>query len=133
MTEARTVYEFVGGEHFFIELVDDFYDRVSADAILMALYPENLDEARRKTASFLAQYWGGPPNYSAERGHPRLRMRHARFAIGLVERDHWLNHMRDALHAMAKTHGLPVAIQQTMSDYFERGSTAMINHGNGRE
>ena len=42
---------------------------------------------------FLAQYWGGPPTYSEERGHPRLRMRHAPFVIGTLERDAWLRHM----------------------------------------
>ena len=49
---------------------------------------------------FLVQYWGGPRTYSEQRGHPRLRMRHAPFAIGPVERDAWLRHMRAAVDSL---------------------------------
>ena len=94
---AETVFDVVGGERFFVDLVNDFYDRVSKDSLLMAVYPPDLAEPRRTTAGFLAQYWGGPPAYSQERGHPRLRMRHAPFVIRQVERDAWLAHMLAAL------------------------------------
>jgi hemoglobin len=96
------VYEAVGGMAFFEELVDRFYEGVRADPVLIALYPQpdDLGPARHRLTLFLAQYWGGPDTYSRERGHPRLRMRHAPFAIGPRERDRWLVHMRAAVAAM---------------------------------
>ena len=102
MSDPVTVYDAAGGMPFFEALVDRFYDGVEADEVLLRLYPDRNDlvGARRRLALFLAQYWGGPTTYSDERGHPRLRMRHAPFAIGPDERDHWLAHMRDALDAM---------------------------------
>ena len=67
-----------------------------------AVYPEpDLAGARHRLTLFLAQYWGGPTTYDAERGHPRLRMRHAPFAIGPAERDAWLGQMRAAIAAAA--------------------------------
>ena len=82
-------------------LVGRFYDGVAADPDLLRVYPEpdDLSEARRNLTLFLAQYWGGPRTYDGERGHPRLRMRHAPFAIGPAERDRWLLHMRAAIAA----------------------------------
>ena len=120
-----TVYEVVGGMDFFTALVDRFYDRVATDPLLEPMYPEDLTEARRHTALFLGQYWGGPTTYSDERGHPRLRMRHAPFVIGQAERDAWLAHMLASLFEV-EVH--PEA-RQMMADYFEQASTAMINSG----
>lgn len=127
MTETATVFDVVGGEAFFVELVNEFYDRVSTDPVLTAIYPEDLTESRRTTAGFLAQYWGGPPHYSNERGHPRLRMRHAPFRITPRARDHWLQHMLDALSVSLASCAAPPEVAQLMSDYFDAGSTAMIN------
>ncbi len=127
MTETATVFDVVGGEAFFVELVNEFYDRVSTDPVLTAIYPEDLTESRRTTAGFLAQYWGGPPHYSNERGHPRLRMRHAPFRITPRARDHWLQHMLEALHVSLASRTAPPEVAQLMSDYFDAGSTAMIN------
>jgi hemoglobin len=99
VTEQTTLFEQVGGQPFFDRLVDRFYQGVEADDVLLALYPDQSDlaGARRRLALFLGQYWGGPTTYSAERGHPRLRMRHFPFSIGAVERDRWLVHMREAI------------------------------------
>ena len=92
------LYERVGGMAFFEALVDRFYVGVEADPVLSPMYPaEDLDGARRRLALFLAQYWGGPTTYSEERGHPRLRMRHARFPINPAAREAWLAHMQAAL------------------------------------
>ena len=102
-----TVYEAVGGRPFFDDLVDGFYAGVSADLLLRPLYPEDLTESRRHLAGFLTQYWGGPSTYSDERGHPRLRMRHAPFAIGEAERDAWLHHMLRSLDAVAAARSTP--------------------------
>jgi len=86
-----TVYEAAGGMPFFEALVDRFYDGVAADPELLALYPEphDLRGARHRLTLFLAQYWGGPDTYSRERGHPRLRMRHAPCASGPTANGAW--------------------------------------------
>lgn len=97
----RSIYDMVGGE-FFVKLVDAFYDGVERDEVLIPLYPEGSDTvgARRRLAQFLMQYWGGPDDYMQERGHPRLRMRHFDYAIGELERDHWLMHMAAAIESV---------------------------------
>jgi hemoglobin len=92
-----TLYDRVGGEPFFVALVERFYQGVSVDPVLRPLYPDDLAESKEHLALFLAQYWGGPRRYEEVRGHPRLRMRHAPFAIGAQERDAWLRHMMDAV------------------------------------
>ena len=84
MTDEPCVYDAAGGMPFFESLVDRFYAGVADDPELLRVYPEheNLTGARHRLTLFLAQYWGGPTTYADERGHPRLRMRHAPFAIG---------------------------------------------------
>ena len=96
-----SLYDRVGGTPYFERLVDRFYAGVEADGVLLAVYPDHADfsGARHRLTLFLVQYWGGPTTYNAERGHPRLRMRHAPFAIGSLERDRWLEHMRAAIDA----------------------------------
>ena len=96
--EERSVFEIVGAQ-FFVDLVDAFYDGVETDPVLIPLYPEGTETsgARHRLALFFIQYWGGPDTYMEERGHPRLRMRHAPYAIADRERDHWLLHMAAAI------------------------------------
>lgn len=135
-----SLFDAVGAADFFVDVVDHFYDGVVSDAVLRPLYPEDLGEARRHTALFLIQYWGGPQTYSEERGHPRLRMRHLPFSIGQAERDAWFRLMMDAVdHCLSAapegsilkhpTEGPEItATARTMfHDYFEQASTAMIN------
>ena len=82
--QPETVYALVG-EEFFVELVERFYEGVAGDAVLRPLYPsQDLADAKARLCGFLVQYWGGPADYSAARGHPRLRMRHAPYVIGPV-------------------------------------------------
>lgn len=119
-----TVYEFVGGTPFFVELVDRFYDGVMADPLLAHMYPpEDLAGAKARLTGFLVQYWGGPTTYSDERGHPRLRMRHAPFVIGPAERDAWFTHMSAAVRAA----GLHPVVEEQLLGYFEMAASAMIN------
>ena len=93
-----TSYETFGGRDFFTRLVAAFYSRVANDDVLRPMYPPgSLDAAQWRLRSFLEQYWGGPTDYSDERGHPRLRMRHAAFSIDSTARDRWLTHMRAAV------------------------------------
>ena len=122
---APTLYDAAGGMAFFGRLVDEFYDRVELDPVLLGLYPEpeDLAPARERLRLFLAQYWGGPTTYSDQRGHPRLRMRHNPFTIGARERDHWLVAMRAAVAALAP----PAAIAEALLDYFVTAADAMRN------
>lgn len=92
-----TLYEQVGGRPFFELLVDGFYDVVATDELLRPMYPEDLTESRRHLVLFLSQYWGGPTTYMEERGHPRLRIRHAPFRITKKARDAWIHAMTSAL------------------------------------
>jgi hemoglobin len=117
------VFDIVGGQPFFDALVERFYTRVEVDPTLRPLYPADLGPGMRALALFLGQYWGGPPDYSAEKGHPRLRMRHAPFVIGEPERDAWLAAMLAALDDA----DAPVKARRMLREYFEMASTAMIN------
>ena len=117
------MYDLVGGQPFFDALVERFYERVEADAPLRSLYPDDLEPGKRALALFLGQYWGGPPDYSAEKGHPRLRMRHAPFVIDAAARDRWLA----AMLASVEEADAPGVALDAMREYFEMASTAMIN------
>lgn len=119
-----SMYNRVGGERFFLKLVDKFYEFVETDKLLRPMYPNDLNPGKSHLAGFLSQYWGGPANYSAERGHPRLRMRHSGFAIGKPERDAWMKHMKSALTSMQIQHD----DYQVMIGYFENTATMMMNH-----
>lgn len=123
MASERSVYQSVGGMDFFVDLVDRFYDRVEDDPVLRPLYPSDLADSRRFLSGFLAQYWGGPPRYSEERGHPRLRMRHLPFRIGEQERDAWVGHMRAALDRDPPE----PAIYDAMVEYFSRTADFLRN------
>jgi hemoglobin len=121
--EDISVYEAVGGMPFFVALVERFYARVSKDVMLRPLYPDDLGPPAQHLALFLAQYWGGPTTYSDERGHPRLRMRHAPFSISGRERDRWMAAMTAAL-ADAE---LETALEQRFLDYFKMAADHLIN------
>jgi hemoglobin len=117
-------YDAIGGEPAFQRLVEVFYEGVAGDPLLRPLYPEqDLGPAADRLRMFLEQYWGGPRTYSDQRGHPRLRLRHAPFTIGPAERDAWLLHMRAAVDALA----LPPEQEQVLWEYFERAAEFMIN------
>jgi hemoglobin len=120
---ALTLYERVGGTPFFVALVDRFYAGVADDPVLRPLYPEDLGPPRGRLGAFLVQYWGGPTTYSDERGHPRLRMRHAPFVIGTAERDAWLRHMTAAVSASAAA----AEDRDELLAYFAAAAAAMIN------
>jgi len=124
MSSETTPYAQMGGAEFFEALVHHFYEGVAADPVLRAMYPEeDLAPAERRLRLFLTQYWGGPTTYSDERGHPRLRMRHAPFAVGPQARDRWLAHMRAAVTSL---HLAPV-LESTLWDYLERAAWSMVN------
>ena len=120
-----SLYERVGGDDFFVRLVDAFYDGVASDEVLLRLYPEQSDltGARERLRLFLIQYWGGPSTYSDERGHPRLRQRHFPFAIGALERDRWLVHMLAAVEEVSTDEG----IRTELTEYMVRAAEHMVN------
>jgi hemoglobin len=120
----RSLFELAGGESTFRLLVERFYARVATDPILRPVYPEqDLAGATERLTLFLIQYWGGPQTYTEQRGHPRLRMRHAPFVIGQRERDAWLRHMTAAVDSLA----VAPQVREALIDYFDSASTAMIN------
>lgn len=112
-----------GGESFFVALVDRFYEGVATDPLLRPMYPDDLAEPRRHLALFLAQYWGGPTTYSDERGHPRLRMRHAPFAVTPAAAEAWLGHMTDAVDAA----GLSPDDRSELLDYLTMAANTLVN------
>lgn len=123
--EDVSLFERVGGESFFVTLVDRFYDGVAGDPVLRPMYADgDLVDERRWLSLFLAQYWGGPGTYSEHRGHPRLRMRHQPFEIGIEERDHWLSHMHAAVEASDAGPGE----RAELLAYFSSVADFMINH-----
>jgi hemoglobin len=126
VTDARpeSFYDAVGGEETFTRLVREFYRGVAGDPVLRALYPEDdLGPAEERLRMFLIQYWGGPQTYSAQRGHPRLRMRHAPFAINSAARDAWLRHMREAVVSL----DLPPGYEATLWNYLSSAAESMRN------
>ena len=124
LPSARTFYDEVGGAPVFRALVAHFYAGVRTDPVLAPLYPQDdWDGAEARLRGFLEQYWGGPTTYSQERGHPRLRMRHAPFAIGPVERDAWMTHMRAAVDSLA----LSPEQDATLWGYLEMAAASMQN------
>jgi hemoglobin len=117
-------YDAVGGHDTFVRLVDAFYDGVATDEVLRPMYPEeDLGPAKERLTLFLEQYWGGPTTYSEQRGHPRLRMRHAPFKVNPDARDRWLAHMRSAVDSLA----LAPIHEAQLWDYLERAAFSMIN------
>ena len=122
-TERNSLYDRVGGQPFFDALVERFYAEVATDSVLRPLYPDDLDAPAHHLALFLAQYWGGPRTYSEQRGHPRLRMRHFPFRIGVPERDAWLGHMRAAIESSDASAEDAAALLA----YFESAATSLIN------
>jgi hemoglobin len=121
---AQSFYDAAGGEPTFRAIVARFYAEVAADDILRALYPEeDLGPADDRLALFLMQYWGGPTTYGDQRGHPRLRMRHAPFAIGPAERDAWLRAMRVAVDDA----GLPEPLRDQLWAYLESTAQFVVN------
>jgi hemoglobin len=117
-------YEEMGGEAFFTDLVSQFYAQVALDPILRPMYPEgDLKAAALRLQWFLEQYWGGPSTYQENRGHPRLRMRHAEFHINLAAHDAWLKAMRTAVDGVE----MKPELKAQLWSYLEMAAAAMVN------
>lgn len=121
--EDPEVYNAIGDEGF-RRLVEGFYRRVALDDLLGAMYPKHdLAGAEQRLRDFLVFRFGGPPRYIEDRGHPRLRMRHAPFPVNQAARDRWLELMTAALDESL----FPAEVKQILRSYFESTATAMMN------
>ncbi len=122
--DGTTFYDAIGGHDTIELIVRVFYEGVADDDVLRPLYPEaDLGPAEERFRMFLEQYWGGPTTYSQQRGHPRLRMRHAPFEVNMLARDRWLLHFRAGLDAAA----LPPEQDAQFWAYVEHAATFMVN------
>ena len=113
--DRDSVYARLGGEAAVRALVDRFYalmDQLPQAQAVRQLHPPSLERSADSLFKFLSGWFGGPPLYLRERGHPRLRMRHLPFAIGRAERDQWMLCMRQALHEQVADVPLRAAVEQ---------------------
>jgi hemoglobin len=112
------------GEDGFRRLVAGFYRQIPRDDLLGPMYPAaDLAGAEQRLGDFLIFRFGGPPKYIEERGHPRLRMRHAPFAIGQTASDRWVRLMDNALAEAA----LPGEVEAMLREFLAGVATFMIN------
>ncbi|HET6257390.1 globin [Pseudonocardia sp.] len=124
MSDPQNFYAEAGGAPVFDKIVSRFYEQVSEDEVLRPIYPEeDLGPAEVRLRMFLEQYWGGPRTYSEQRGHPRLRMRHAPFKVGPIERDAWLRCMRVAVDEA----GLDDEHRAQLWQYLTYAAASMVN------
>lgn len=121
--EATAVYEQAGGDDAFRRLVDAFYARVEADPVLRPMFPADLGPGKEHQFLFLTQFFGGPPRYQEQRGHPRLRARHLPFVIGRREAGAWLGHMLAAIDEAA----IPEPARTKMRNYFTYAADFLRN------
>ena len=122
--DTTNYYELFGGEAFFSDLTSQFYAHVATNEILRPMYPESdMKGAARRLQMFLEQYWGGPSTYSVQRGHPRLRMRHAPFHIATPEHDAWLQ----CMHAAVIDLDIAEELKEELWTYFQYAAHSMKN------
>lgn len=123
-SEQISFYDEVGGFETFRRIVHGFYEGVATDEILRPLYPEeDLGPAEERFLLFLVQYWGGPTTYSDQRGHPRLRMRHAPFAVTPAAAERWLVHFRAGMDTV----DLTPEQDARLWDYVTHAAKFMVN------
>jgi hemoglobin len=123
LIDDHEVYSVIG-EDGFGRLIAAFYRQVPGDDILGRMYPEHdLAGAEERLRDFLIYRFGGPARYIAQRGHPRLRMRHAPFPIGQEARDRWIELMTGALDEVR----LPQEADAVLRSFFDSTATFMIN------
>lgn len=123
MNEFQTIYQEIGEEKIRL-LVRYFYQEVENYPELRALYPDDLAPAEERLNLFLLQVFGGPQQYTEQRGHPRLRMRHLDWKIDGGLRNIWLNAMLEALEKIK----VDQEIKELMQGYFVKAANHMVNH-----
>ena len=116
------------GDDGFRRLISAFYRQVPKDDLLGPMYPaSDLAGAEERLRDFLIYRFGGPQRYIEQRGHPRLRMRHAPFPIGQAARDRWIQLMNNAMAEAA----LPAEVEAMLREFFAGVATFMINQTPG--
>lgn len=121
--EENQIYELIGEEGF-TRLIAAFYQQIPQDDILGNMYPsQDLAGAEKRLRDFLIFRFGGPKTYIAERGHPRLRMRHAPFEINQAARDRWI-HLMDNAFTEAN---LPAEAEKALRRLFDDWATFLLN------
>lgn len=120
---STSIVDLAGGPDAFVRLVSAFYDRVERDPVLRPMYPEDLEPGKAHLARFLAQYFGATDLYSSQRGHPRLRMRHAPFPIDPEAAGRWATHMLDAV----ADQGFPSEVRAAIEKYVVRATPTLVN------
>jgi len=126
LEKSITPYELIGGESAVKQLVHRFYELMDALPEAYAvrqLHPESLAGSEEMLFEYLSGWLGGPNLYIAKKGHPRLRMRHAPYAIGLKERDEWMLCMTQALTEQVNDEGF----RQALLTQFSELASHMIN------
>lgn len=124
MDDQQTFFDQIGGQDTIRTIVHRFYAGVATDDVLRPMYPEeDLGAAEERLFWFLCQYWGGPTTYSEQRGHPRLRMRHAPFRVDTQARERWLTHFRAGLDAAELTPDQDARFW----DYVTNAATFLVN------
>ena len=119
----QDIYSIIGEEGF-ERLIAAFYRQIPADDILGPMYPkDDLPGSERRLRDFLVGRFGGPQRYIEERGHPQLRMRHARFPVGAAARDRWLTLMTRALDETS----LPPEVDAYFRQFFVAVANMLIN------
>ena len=124
----ETPFAWIGGESQVHALVDRFYDLMDLEpgyAALRAAHGTELANAREKLKMFLTGWLGGPQRYTEQFGHPRLRMRHMPFSIGIAERDQWVACMDQA---MQETH-VDATLRTRLKESFMQTADWMRNRG----
>jgi hemoglobin len=121
--EDHEVYAAIGNPQPFFDLVERFYEGVERDPLLRPMYPADLGPGKKHLALFLIQRFGGPTEYDALRGHPRLRMRHRGFAVDVGARDAWLRHMAEAVRAVPSLR----AHEAVLMNYFSDAAEFLVN------
>ncbi len=119
-------YDLIGGESVVRGLVDRFYDLMDLEpgyAALRAAHGTELSGARQKLFMFLSGWLGGPPLYTQAHGHPRLRMRHMPFSIGVLERDQWVACMDQAMGEV----GIEPSLRARLKASFMQTADWMLN------
>ena len=124
-SNLHRVYDLVGGDKFFIELADVFYNKIDNDDLLRGMFPTSLEEAKKWNYLFLRKIFGGPDEYVTERGHPMMRKRHFPFKIGLKERNRWYDLMIESIKELGIAPDHPA--YPIMQKYFDHMATKMIN------
>jgi hemoglobin len=123
--EESEVYSAIG-EDGFRRLIAAFYRQIPDDEVLGPMYRgRDLAAAEERLRDFLIYRFGGPTRYIEQRGHPRLRMRHAPFPVGEAARDHWIRMMNTAFTEAS----LPAEAEQVLRNFFESTAAFLINRG----